>query len=245
MTFPVFKGLSKQAISIYRQLLQKEKLSAKQISAALHILPNAVYRHIHYLEQLGLIEEINTYPKSFKAKDKDTGWNHLIAHQKTLYDQLLTGIKTEKSQLALKDYSITFIQGREAVFEQCIKDLNKTKKAAKFIVLGLSVGISPELMLAQKRAVERGVAFKEIIQEYTEENKEMIHNWLKQGFNIRQGRQAIGFHLLLFDDNISYIMYYDPDAKTKRYAVRIVHKGINQQLQTIFNKHWQEAEVIK
>jgi len=240
------KVLSKQATSTYKLLIQKGEMSAKQIGDALDIFPNSVYRLINHLEQIGLVEQINAYPRKFRARNVEEGWNNFIAYKKRSFDRLVSGInlKEKEGELPSKRFSITFIQGREAVFEQCIKDLSQTQNEAKFIVLGLKIGISPELMLAQKNAVERGVKFREIVQEYIDENREMILNWKKQGLDIRHG-QPIGFHLLLFDDKISYIMSYDPLDKTKRYAVRIIHKAINQQLQDIFNKHWKKAKRIK
>jgi len=151
--------------------------------------------------------------------------------------------QTMDKESAPPEHKISFIFGREEIFQKVADDLNEAKKEAKFIVLGLPIGISPELLLTQKNAVGRGVPVQIIVQEYTKENQKTLRSWKMQGLDVRHGK-PIGFHLLLIDEAISYLMYYDPQEKTKRYAVRIVHPAINSELRALFNTHWRMAKPL-
>lgn len=238
-------GISPQAIKVYRLLLKKKELTAKEIGHSLNIFPNAVYRLMDELEKVGFLEKKNLYPKRFRVRSLNEAWDNFFLFSKNKFDKMFSDINVEeeKKEDYYKEFSISFITKREALFDQFIEDLSHTKKEAKFIVLGLSIGISPELLLAEKQAIEKGIKIKEIIQEYTEENQKTIESWLKIGVNLRIGN-PIGFHLLLFDDTISYIVLYQPKNKIVRYGVRIIHKGINYQLQDIFNKCWGKAKQL-
>jgi hypothetical protein len=111
------------------------------------------------------------------------------------------------------------------------------------IILGLSEGISPELLLAQKEAVARGVQFKIIIQEYSPKNKDTIASWISNGAEIRL-ITPIGFHLIILDSKVAYLMTYDEVKRYKRTAVRFSHPSIALQHQSTFDKYWQQASAI-
>ncbi|MBI4008664.1 hypothetical protein HY357_00350 [Candidatus Roizmanbacteria bacterium] len=239
-------GLSKQAIDLYKILSQKGALTALQIGRFLDIHQHAVYRLADHLKQIGMVEEIPGRPKLFRVKNISQSRENYLSYQRSWFDEIMRGIKERNIEININktnEFQISFIQEREQIFEQCAIDLQNANRKANFIVLGLKTGISPELLLEQKNAVERGVPVNIIVQEYSAENKIVLQAWKQAGLNVRYGK-PIGFHLLLIDDTISYLMTYDPQDKLKRYATRIVHRPINQQLQLIFEKYWKEAKVI-
>lgn len=244
MSFTYSKGISPQGHRLYALLNAKGVLAVRDIAALLHIQPNAVYRITHYLEWLGLIESIGGRPLKFSALAPQEAQENYLLHQRILLREMFAGLSSSGMSTPTGTYAISFLQGREAIFQKVASDLHQATKEARFIVLGLPIGVSPELMLEQRNAVARGVPVRIIAQEYSQENRETLRSWKTQGLDVRHGK-PIGFHLLLIDDLISYLMYYDPRDKTKRYAVRMVHQAINRELQAIFEAHWRKAKPIR
>lgn len=244
MTFTYAKGISPQGYNFYKLVHTRGTLTTRDIATSLHTHPNAIYRIAHYLTKVGLIEELPTTPVTFRAITIDDAKKNYLSYQQAQFESLLGSLSPDiLSTRQTEDYQVSFIQGREEIFECCAQDLRNAKQEARFIVLGLPIGVSPELMLEQKNAVARGVPVRIIVQEYSSANRNTIRSWKLQGLDVRQGK-PIGFHLLLIDGSISFLMYYDQKDKTKRYAVRIVHQAINLQLQKIFNNHWKTAKPI-
>lgn len=245
MKFTYTKGVSPYGGKIYALLTQKGSLTAREIANSLNIYPNAVYRIAHYLKDVGMIEVISTTPFTLRALPVNDAQGNYLSFQQTQLRNLLGNLVTQTDSTSKQsdNYQISFIQGREEIFARCAQDLKTAKQRAKFIVLGLPIGVSPELMLEQRNAAKRGVQMQIIAQEYSEENIETLKSWQVQGLDVRHGK-LIGFHLLLIDEAISYLMYYEPKDKTKRYAVRIVHQAINKQLQKIFAEQWRKAKLL-
>lgn len=237
------KGISPQGREIYSFLQKRGTLTARKLATLLRVHPSAIYRLARYLISIGLIEEISGRPIYFRALPSPEAKENYFAHQKDKVENIFSDLPVNTLIETTGSYHISFIQERETIFAKVAEDLRMAQKEAHFIVLGLPVGVSPELMLEQNNAVRRGVPVKIIVQEVGEENNETISSWQKQGLSVRQGK-AIGFHLLLIDDTISYLMYYDQKDKTKRYAVRILHPAINRELQTIFAEHWKKSRPI-
>ena len=237
------KGVSPQGREIYSFLQKRGALTAQKLATLLHVHPSAIYRLARYLVSIGLIQETSGRPIYFRSLPTPEAKENYLVYQKGRVENIFSGLPANLSLKTTENYHISFIQERDAIFSRVAEDLRTAKKEAHFIVLGLPIGVSPELMLEQKNAVERGVSVKIIVQEVGEENKETITSWQKQGLTLHQGK-PIGFHLLLIDDIISYLMYFDREDKTKRYAVRIVHSAINHNLQIIFDQHWKHSKPL-
>lgn len=235
------KGISPQARKLYYILLSKGDLDVNRISKELGTLPTATYRLANYLLDVGLIEVVSRHPAVFHAVPVTEGKNSYLTYQRNQLNILFSGLSNRATVENSEAYHIASLEGREPIFAHVAEDLKTAIKKAKFIVLGLPIGVSPELLLEQRNAVARGVPVHIIVQEYTSENKETLRSWQMQGLTVRVGT-PVGFHLLLIDDAISYLMYYEDKDKTKRYAVRIVHKAIHTELEKIFDAHWKKAK---
>lgn len=73
-----------------------------------------------------------------------------------------------------------------------------------------------------------------------EENRNVLMSYKYIGIDVRYGKFP-GWHLFLIDDDIVYISMFDKENKALQTGVRLVHKGINRELQGIFEKYWSEA----
>lgn len=240
-------GLSKQAIGVYRILLSQGSLSATDIGKRLSLAPTAVYRLVDHLVFMGIITEDTNRPVKYSAKDPSFAREKYIAAQRAWFTDSVVGdsvVLLQDSHLPEQMTDAAFITGRNAIFSRITKDYHMVKRSINMIILGLSEGISPELLLAQKDVVEKGVRCKIIVQEYRAENRNTITSWIQNGAVIRHGK-PIGFHMVILDDCISYLMWYDEHDRYKRTAVRFVHKGIAKQLQSVFDGCWRDSTLIR
>jgi hypothetical protein len=64
------------------------------------------------------------------------------------------------------------------------------------------------------------------------------------GVQVRHGTY-LGWHLFLIDNDHTYIVMFDPENKVIQTGTFLVHRGINQELQGIFEKYWDEADTLR
>lgn len=240
-------GLSNQAIAVYKLLIQHGVMSAKDMSEHLQIKRHNVYRITTHLLSYGLIEKIKGYPVRFQAKQYNDGRNNYLAQHGEWFTGLFSGLVSNnylnQEVVSSKIFDISFFQSRDDHIEQQTLDVNNAKISIKYIAVTLPAGVTRELMLAYTRAFERDVELKLITQEYSSSNAKIIDSYIRNGAQVRYGKY-IGWHLILIDDEISYILMIDPENKALQTGVRLVHKGINNELQGVFEKYWTEAEEI-
>lgn len=236
-------GLSKQAISVYKLLLKSEPLSAKEIAASLKIIRHDVYRLTQHLQACGLIDRLEGYPVKYKAKLVNEARKNYLTQQGSWFSELFTsdlsnGIRQDGPDD--KPFDISFIQTRDEHLEMMINKIKKAKQSIKYIILALPVGIPAEMIYEFNQAVKRGIDLKIIAQEHSKENHNILMSYKNVGAQVRHGRQ-IGWHLFLVDDNFSSIAMFDPKNKYIQTGVRLIHQGINSELQGIFEKYWEDA----
>jgi sugar-specific transcriptional regulator TrmB len=239
-------GIPGQAHTIYRILLKHQTLTAKDIARKLGIHPQHVYRSASQLLALGLISQLNTAPSTYRAKPLSIGRENYVTQQRKLFTAVFCS-NMQISDSAVQNeklFDVSFIQGRDEQLEQNIADIQIAKSSAKYIISALPIGIPVELIYTHKQAIERGVRFQIIAQDHTKENHNVLMSYKHIGAEVRHGK-PLEWHLFLYDDDISHVMMYDPNDKLKQFGSRFVHRGVNQQLQQIFEKHWQEATAVE
>jgi len=234
------EGLSQQAVYVYKKLLKGKVLTAKELGDALHISPTSIYRIALHLKRYGLIEITNDFPQKFIAIDMNKARENFLLLQRNWFVKMF---QTNNDLFRQSAFDVSFFQSREEALEKCTEDVRLARKKVRFFILALKIGVPAEFLYEWKKAVERGVDIKMLIQEFNEENKEMLYYWKHTDINIRHSK-PFGWHLFLIDDDISYIMMYDQKDKSKRLAVRFVHPQINNKLQVIFNNEWQKSRTL-
>lgn len=237
-------GLSKQAIEVYKLLLQDRSLAVNEIEQKLKITRQNVYRLTEHLISNGLIEKVEGYPVKYSAKSVNEARKNYLAEQGSWFSSLFSNsglmgniVKTVKDE---KPFEILFFHNRDEHIEQLTKEVNKAKTSIKYIILVLPVGVPAELMHAQLQAIKRGVEFKLLALEHTKENHTILMSYKHMGAKVRHGK-FLGWHLFLIDDDITSITMFDPENKIMQTGVYFVHKGINREMQGIFEKYWNEA----
>jgi len=240
-------GFSLQIASAYRAVLKKGVLNVNELANALSIQPQGIYRILHHLEEIGLIEEVGGRPKKYKSRAISEAIDHFLLHQRNWFlEYLISETQDEKKDITSEEdlMKVSVILGRDELLERYNKDLRDAKKQVNLVVIGLPIGIPPETLYEEVSALKRGVIIRELVQEVNPENKEMLLRWIKNGIVVRQIKQPIDIHLILIDEYISYLGVFDIDDKTRRILIRFKNKPINQQLQILFEKHWRRAKRI-
>ncbi|MBI2009847.1 MAG: hypothetical protein HYS86_01580 [Candidatus Chisholmbacteria bacterium] len=233
-------ALSPQSLALLKLLSKEKSLTAQQIAKELTILPQAVYRLTQKLATAGLIQPIGKYPVRFQAKNPHQAMENYLLLQRNWLNHYFA--KSQSSPLPSPGpLDISFLQGKQALLDQFIKDVPLAQKEIKFIIVGLEV--PPEVIYAQKQALDRGVAFKILVQYVTEKNRLMLKSWLKMGYHVRSS-EPIGGHLFIFDTQIAYLGAYDPQDPTKRLVVRFANPSVAKTLNALFDDHWQKSKPI-
>lgn len=230
-------GLSGQAISVYKLLLQGGVLSANEIGEALKITKHHIYRLTQHLLASGLIDRIDGHPVKYKAKQVNTARkNYLNQH-----GNWFSGLFSDQGLIDTdKPFNISFFQTRDEHIEYFTKQTINAKLSIKFIILALPVGVTSELMFEHMRAVKRGVEMKLLAIEHTKENHSILMSYKHMGAEVRHGK-FLGWHLFLIDDDNTAITMFDHDNKIMQTGVNFVNNEINSELQGIFERYWSEA----
>lgn len=239
-------GLSKQAILAYKLLIGNEQLSAREIGRKLRITPHSVYRLIRHLEKSGLVEQLDTYPLKYRAKSINEGLDNYLMKQRGWFSELFAGAIMQKSGQAAneeKPFGVTFIQSREESWDLLLKDIDKTRLHIRYITNAIPMDVPTEWIYTNLQALRRGINLKVNALEHTKENHNLLMSYKHIGAEVKLGKSP-GWHLYLFDDDIAYITMFDSRNKAVQTGVRFIHRGINRELQGIFEKYWTEAEPI-
>lgn len=243
MLQPKLKDISPQSATIYRLLQTSSQMSAADIAKKLDILPHAVYRAIKPLLTMDLVENSNTYPVRYQAKHSDYALDAYVNNAREQFVQsfFVSNLVGSSTTAAKTGLPTTFVKDRQDLLDQSNADMNHAKNEVVMIVSGL---IAPaETILAYKRAAERGVKIRIIVQNLNETNKDMLRNWKKLGVEVRY-YPLIEARILLFDNNIVYFTSYNPAEKEAGIGVRFAYPPMAMMMNELFEKRWELAEEI-
>jgi sugar-specific transcriptional regulator TrmB len=229
---------------VYRLLLKEGAMTAKEIGNKLGIFAQAVYREIEKLEKLGWVVREGKYPVKFGAKSPTEAVQSYLITQREWFEENIGSVKREKTVKKGKkeDKSrVSFIQSRADSLD---KGLNDQKRAEKEICLLVSGDEVPaEVMLANKRAMERGVKIKILAQKVDERNREMIRNWQRMGMEVRVGKM-LEARVIIIDEKVVYLVSYNPEKNEEGVGVRLAYPPIVRLMREVFKRRWREGKEL-
>ena len=232
------KSLSPQARRIFRFLLNGKTHTIHELSQQLNILPNTIYREIEKLNGLNLIEKGTSYPLQVSAKNYPSALQGYLLSQQAWFLQEFTSPGSTNSQ---SECEITLIKSRPQLFELSNIDMDASQHEVDLIISGFE---SPtETMLANKRALDRGVLIKNLVQQDGFREKERYLNWKRLGIEIRMCK-SIDARILIYDTKIVYLVSYDPYDNKKATGVRIVYQPIAEMMKVLFKQKWDDGILI-
>lgn len=233
------KQPSPQAAQIYHLLGSGKAMPAKEIGKRLKIFPNAVYRAVRQLLALGFVEEIFSYPVKFQAKPASQALELYLGATRQSFG---AAFGLQKNQLHVhKLLPLTFVQTRNQLLKMTGKDTRVTKSAINLIASGLEV--PAETILGYKRAIERGVRVRIIVQNMNEVRAEMFRNWQKAGVEVKY-YPKIESRIFVFDHRMVYFTSYDPKNIQEAVGMRFEYAPFAVMMDELFEQRWGLAKEI-
>ena len=239
MSTPRLKTVPSQSTAVYKLLSQSEKLTARQIADELGILPNTVYRAAKPLVELGMAEQTNDYPVSFRARPNDTAMNwYLRAVAKSFRQDFgHSDPKPEDDSLP----TITFIKDRKQLLAIGKQEARNAKKTIDYIVSGHRIPDST--VLAYRKATTTGVKIRCIVQNTPKTTNASMEMYEDMGAEVRY-LPNIGIRLFIFDSRTALLVSYDETQSTRAFGIRFTYAPVAKQLEQLFEQRWLQAKPL-
>lgn len=228
---------SSQTEAIYRLLTIETALTAREIAERLHILPHAVYRAVKPLIETGIVAQISRSPITYSARPLTDAIDIISATVRKNFQDAFTGPKNEYNRLL----DVSFITGRVDLLEKTNSDTRKSAQTISFIVSGLEV--PADTILDYKRAVDRGVHIRALVQRLDDTSEEMFRNWKKIGVEVKY-YPNMEARIFIFDEQIVYFTSYNPHKKEEAFGIRFNYIPYAKLMNETFEKRWSSARGI-
>jgi sugar-specific transcriptional regulator TrmB len=236
---PLVKSASPQSQAVYHLLSDGSVLTAQAIAEKLNIVPNSVYRLLKRLMSLGLVEEVQSYPISYRAVTPQTALSfYLLAASQNFRREF--GMKTN-GNFANGSPKISLIKDRPTLLNRTEQDVRQCSESIDIIVSGHEI---PDVMyLAHIKAIANGAKVRRIVhqkdKQFTRENK----LWKEFGAEVRY-LPDFSLRMLIYDKRILYITSFDPKTPESAFGVRFEYGPLAMQMTELFEQKWQRAAVI-
>ena len=236
-------GLSKQEAQIYLVLLEEGPQTAKNISKSINIYSPTVYRTARKLEKRNLIAILKTSPRTFQALPPQLSIPSYVKEKSISLEKNADEITKIMSQkiFASSSTNVNLIFGINELFTESIKLINEIKK--ELLIISIGELITEELLLSINQARQRGVKILMIVHKNDKENKQILENFKKNGFEIRHYPDW-GFHLNIYDSKKSIITVNNPQNTKERVSMEIFSLGLSKALRDYFYSVWEKATPV-
>jgi len=236
-------GFSKQEAEIYLTLIKVGVLPAKEIASRMNILPHAVYRIIKKLEKKKLVAIITSSPLTFYVLPSELALSSYVKEKSLQLEKEAKEINTflANKQSQSPSTKIDVIAGKQEFFNASEALIKECKK--EVLIVSIGEPSTSDLILADKRAIERGVIVRMIAHKYDEENQEFLKNLEKNGLEIRHFPDW-GFHLQIADGEKSLLAVNNPQNPGERITVKINSSGLSKALRDYFYSVWDKSVKI-
>ncbi|HVF69194.1 MAG TPA: phospholipase D-like domain-containing protein [Xanthomonadales bacterium] len=231
------QNITPQSKAIYELLSESKPLTAVQIADKLNILPHAVYRSIKVLVEFGFVRQMGHHSTLF-MKNTPEGPIDLYANAMKTY---LSETFSSKNKPSSKPLDISFIQTRNQLIEMTDTDVEKATKSIDFIVSGHEV--PAETILAYKKAVERGVKIRMLVQNLDAMSPEMLRSWKKAGVKIKYF-PYMESRIFIYDNQIVYFTSYNPEKNSEALGVRFNYTPFARMMNEMFEQRWKLGKEI-
>lgn len=228
-----------QTRQIYKILIEENcALTSGELALKIRVSASDIYRLTKTLLDIGLIEKIKGRPVKFQAKPVSEGSGFFLLNESRWFDDQF-GLQIQVKEQA--DMQMEFIQGRDELMRVSATETDKCSKSVDLLRSGHE--IPPDTMRATVQAIQRGVKVRMLIQDYGEENREQVDNWLRNGILVRKTTLK-HLRLMLYDSKVCYFMSYKHTDSGQDQGMKIVYPPFAAILSEYFNKLWQESEKI-
>lgn len=234
------KTVSPQSASVYKLLNDGDELSAHEIADKLNVLPNAIYRVTKKLVDMGLVEQVDTYPLRFKAIPGQTAANlYMINAMQNFRKEF--GVATQAISPG-KAPTLSLVKGRNNLLRRDAQDARLARYSIDFIVSGHEV--PDENILAYRKAITLGAKVRMIIHQEKQAYSKQTKEWQGIGADVRF-LPGLDMRLFIYDKKIVYLTSYDPENYGSAFGVRFDYAPLAMQMSQLFEQNWEQAKSIK
>lgn len=231
------QNITPQSKKIYDLLSDKKPLTAAEIADKLNILPHAVYRSTKVLVDFGFIRKMGHHSTLFMKNGPIEPIDlYTSAMKRYLSESFSSNNKSQNKPL-----DISFIQTREQLIEMTNRDVDKAKISINFIVSGHEV--PAETILSHKRAVDRGVNIRKLVQNLDAASKQMFKSWKSAGVKIKYFPNMES-RIFIYDSQIVYFTSYNPVKNDEALGIRFNYPPFAHMMNEMFEKRWEMAKEI-
>jgi len=225
-----------QALAVFELLTDGHEMTAKQIGAQLNVLPNAVYRSVEQLIDIGVVTKTDSYPTSYtKTAGPAALESFLLNTQKSFLNSFLSDVDPDAGQEA----NMSFINTRSDLLKMTDRDTSQAKRTINFIVSGLQV--PDESILTYHRAVAKDIQIRALLQKRDDTSPGKLEKWRDIGVKYRFTND-LGIRMFSFDSKVLYLTSYDQSKKEEAQGVRIAYPHLAMFMDGIFEQKWATAK---
>ena len=240
-------GLTDYEIKAYLSLISFGSAGGNKLSEISKVPQGKIYLTISKLIEKGLVSQINSKPKIFKAIDPEVSLKDLIRTEKDklneLSETLPKEIKTIKKLELNKqdtDEKVTILRGKKNAFPIAHYLYENAKKSLDVILTFELLTSTSERLLLQ--AKEKGIKIRILATKKV--NLPLIRKMQKQGFNIKY-YPVDELRILIKDNEECIQMIVNPKDLMDRLNIYIQSKELTKALELYFNSVWKKAESIR
>jgi sugar-specific transcriptional regulator TrmB len=235
--------LSPQSQKVYEVLLKEGGgLTIAEIAFKLRIAAGDVYRLAKPLLDIGLVERSIGRPFRLATRPNSNGLDIFLSVESRWFVNHFPQSKNSSgSNVPPGEMQLEFIQGRDELMRKSVFEIDQCTKSVDLLRSGHE--IPTDTMRALAQAIKRRVKVRMLIQDYENENKDQVANWIKNGILVR--KTAIkSLRLMIYDSNVGYFMSYKHSNSGQDMGMKIVYPPFAVILSNYFQELWKKSTVI-
>lgn len=242
-------GFTVYEAKAYLALLEQGPSTASVISRKSKVPQGKIYETLNKLIDKGIVIEKLLDPKKYEALKPEEAFHKWTEDKKNEFEQLskealeqLKNLKKEKPEQSILD-TISFIQGRKQNFDIATLAVKRCKK--EILIISVGEQIPYPLFRELSSASKRKVKIKMIVTKHTQENKEILIEFIKHGFEIRHSKTQ-GYSIAVIDGQEIILSVRKPEYPNSGELVgfHIQNKELSDAFVKYFRGVWRKAEPI-
>lgn len=236
-------GLTNQEAKIYVQLLKRNAESAKSISRLLRIPLPAVYRSCQNLNRMGFIGIQRVRPMIFVAVPEKLSIPSYIKNREKVFENITRELFLQHSRGGEKvsPTKVNLIFGEKEMFESSVKEFKNAKN--EILVISIGQELPPELLLAQKNAIQRGVVSRMIAHKNDLENQQVLKSFKANGIEVRHFKDK-GYHMVVVDGKVVMVAANNPKNTKERVGMEFFSEGLSEAMRDYFYSVWEKSKLV-
>jgi len=242
-------GLTEYETRAYLTLLRNGIQTGREVAAKSKVPPTRVFDALHSLVDKGLVSRIKEKPMLFKAIKPEIGLKDLFERKleqikKIEFESIKTlkEIKKEQKIKPMIHEKLEVVLGFEKMYSYFVKMTTRAKKEVHIFSVGEEIPYSVKLVA--KKLIARGLIPKLIVTKCDSENKHILRERIKEGWDLKYYLGVGDFTFSVIDKKLSMINVRNPDKKEERISIFFEIPGIAKALADYFDSIWKLAKPI-